>query len=188
MSGYIALHHGFDRVIGLVHGGTREIVHGRVDDRKVLLSTGLQKLDAREQDARIADQRTPRLEIHFTMPVAALFDAIEHGAHKLANIRRRLVVIRDTQAAADVNVTNLQAVRFDLVDQFEQLVHSVKVRRDFGDLRADMAIDADHVEMRHCRGSAVGGARLIERDAEFVRLQARGNIGMRLRIHIRIHA
>ena len=70
-------------------------------------------------------------------------------AHELADIGRRFVVVRDAEAAAHIDVTNLRAVRLDLLDEFEQLVDGVEIRADLGDLRADVAVDADHVEIRH---------------------------------------
>ena len=39
------------------------------------------------------------------------------------------------------------------LDQVEQAVERVEVGRDLGDLRADVAVDADHLEARQPRGA-----------------------------------
>ena len=53
----------------------------------------------------------------------------EQRAHEIADIGRRFVVVRNAEAAADIDVANLRAVRFDLFDEVEQLVDRVQIRR-----------------------------------------------------------
>ena len=159
-----------------------------VDDGEIFLFTRLQVFHAREQHARIADQRAARLEIHFAMTVPAFIDMREHRTHEFADSRRRFVVVRDAESTADIDVMNLRAVRFDLLDEVEQFVDGVEIRAHFRDLRTDMAVDPDHVEIRHRRGLRVGRAGIGESHAELVRLEARGNIRMRLGVDVGIHA
>ncbi|MCY1382011.1 hypothetical protein D9M69_699870 [compost metagenome] len=77
------------------------------------------------------------------------------------------------------------------LDGFHQVEHAVagvQVGRGFGDLRADVAVDADHLEARQPGGVLVGLHRAVVRDAELVALEAGGNVGMRLRVDVRIDA
>ena len=61
----------------------------------------------------------------------------------------------------------------------------VQVGRGLGDLRADVAVDADHLQARQRGGALVGAQRALVRDAELVALQAGGDVGMRLGVDVR---
>ena len=72
--------------------------------------------------------------------------------------------------------------------QVQQLVHSVQVGRGLRDLRADVAVDAAHGQARqagrplvHLQGAFVG-------NAELVAFETGGNVGVRLRVHVRVDA
>src|ERR1700688_2910822 len=135
------LFHGFHAVKRLIHRRAREVVHRGIDDREILLRTGLQIFHAREQHARITDQRAARLEIHFAMTVPAFFDMREHRAHEFPDSWRRFVVVRDTESTADIDVMDVRAVRFDLLDEVEQFVDGIEIRAHFRNLRTNMAVD-----------------------------------------------
>ncbi|MNR63485.1 hypothetical protein D3C85_1858160 [compost metagenome] len=55
----------------------------------------------------------------------------------------------------------------------EHLVERFQIGRHFRDLRADMAVDADHFEVRQCSRGAVGRQYVLERHAELVALETR---------------
>jgi len=74
------------------------------------------------------------------------------------------------------------------LDQVEQAVQGVEVRLDLGDLRADMAVDADHFDARQRRRLLVGGECLAMGDAELVALQAGRDVRMGAGVDIRVDA
>ena len=80
------------------------------------------------------------------MPVAAGIDALPATRRSVVGGGRRLVGVGDAEAAAEVEVVDPQAVRLDRLDQVQQAVERVEVRLGLGDLRADVAVDADHLE------------------------------------------
>src|SRR5471032_935384 len=168
-----ALFDGFHAMKCLIHRRTREVIHAGVDDGEIFLLARFQVLHARKQHARIADQRAARFEIHFAMTVPALIDMRQHRTHKFFDSWRRFIVVRNAEPTADIDVMNVRAVRFNLLDEVQQFVDGVEIRAHFGDLRTNMAVDADHVEIRHGRCLRVGRAGLGERHAELVRFQAR---------------
>ena len=56
------------------------------------------------------------------------------------------MLFRSAQAATQVEVVDGDAIGLHLLDQVEQAVQRVDVRRDLHDLRADVAIDAHHLQ------------------------------------------
>ncbi|KAG0924123.1 hypothetical protein G6F31_019233 [Rhizopus arrhizus] len=64
------------------------------------------------------------------------------------------------------------------VDQVQQLFQRIEIGTDVGQLRADMAIDADDIQARERLRGAVGVQRGIDGDAELVFFQAGGDIGV----------
>ncbi len=54
----------------------------------------------------------------------------------------RLACVADAEAAADVDVRELDAVRFEPCHELGDLPQRLGDRRDVGELRADMAVDA----------------------------------------------
>ncbi len=175
-------------VVRLVHRRAGQVVHGRIDDAEVLGRAGLEEFDPRQQQAGIADQRAAGLEQHGAVTEAALLDAVQQRAGEGGDVRRRLVGIGDAQAAAHIDVRQADAFGVEPGHHVEHFVDRVQVRRDLGDLRTDMAVDADHAQVRHGRGRAVGRQDFIERDAELVALQAGGDVRVGLGIHVRVDA
>jgi len=53
-------------------------------------------------------------------------------------------------------------------DQIENLIQRIQKRPGFGQLRTDMAIDADHADMGHGRRAAIFSQSLLYVDAELV--------------------
>ena len=67
-------------------------------------------------------------------------------------------------------------------------MHGVEVGLDFGDLAADVRIDALDFNAGHVGGAQVDVLHVRDGDAELVVLEARGNVGVRLRINVGIAA
>ena len=59
---------------------------------------------------------------------------------------------------------------------------------ELGDLRADVHVDAAHVDRRQRRGAAVESRRVGEGDAELALLEPGRDVRMRLRVDVRIDA
>ena len=183
---------GHDGHPGLVHRRAGQVVHRRVDDAEVFPfiagSAGLEHQHLGQQHAGIADQRAAGLQQQLTVAVATRGDAGQQLAHQHVGGRRLLVGVGDAQAAAQVDVVDRDAVGLDLLDQVEQAVQRVEVGRDLGDLRADVAVDADHPDAGQCGGAAVEGQGSAVRNAELVALQAGGDVGVGLGVDVGVHA
>ncbi len=107
--------------------------------------------------------------------------------------RRRLVVVVDAQAAAEIEVAYLRALFFHLAGEhaIQILAHfgqRVDERSDRGKLRADMAVHADDIDMPQRHGFLVGLQGSLYIDAELGLLHSGGNIRMRLRIDVGVDA
>ena len=76
----------------------------------------------------------------------------------------------------------------DRLDQVEQAVQRVEVGLHLRDLRADVAVDAHHLQPGQRGGAAVAGQRLVVGDAELVVLQAGGDVGVRAGVDVGVDA
>ena len=103
-------------------------------------------------------------------------------------LRRRFGVVLDAQPAADVDVVDRDARGFHGLDQVEQAVERVEIGFHLRDLRADVAIDAHHLQPGQAGRAAVAGHRLVMRDAELVVLQAGGDVGVRAGVDVGVDA
>ena len=81
-------------------------------------------------------------------------------------------MVVDAQPAAKIDMGQRDAGRLNRGDQVKHPVHRVQIRRHLGDLRADMAIDADHLQPRKRSRMLVDAQRVFMRDAKLVALQA----------------
>jgi hypothetical protein len=82
----------------------------------------------------------------------------------------------------------VDAFAIERVDQFDQFIQCFEQRGVVQQLRADVAVDADHVQVGQACCGAVGVQRIIEGHAELVRLQAGRDVWVGLRIDVRVHA
>ena len=122
------------------------------------------------------------------MAVAASVDALEQPADQLAGSGRGLIGIGDAQAATDVEVGDAGARPLDFLDQVEQAVDGLDVRAGVGDLRADVAVDADDLEAGQGGRTGIGRHRVPMGDAELRRPKAGRDVGMRLRVDVGVDA
>jgi hypothetical protein len=76
----------------------------------------------------------------------------------------------------------------EAIDQRQHLVRGLGGRCRIEQLRADVAVDAPHRDMRQVRGATVDIEGFAEGDAEFCRLEPGGDVGMGFRVDVRIHA
>ena len=104
----------------------------------------------------------------------------------LVRVRRRLVVILNPQAAAQVQVADLDVQGPQPVDQLFELFQGVHKGRHLGDLGADVAGHPHHLEMRQIPSPAIVSHGLLDVDAELVLLEPGGDVGMGLGVDVRI--
>ena len=168
---------------GLVQRWADQVVHRRIDDGKVLVRGVLEIFHAGQQHAGVGDDGTARLEQQ-CQPAA--FDALAHGLDVVAGQRRLLVAITHAKAATEVEVTDLDAAGGEPIDQRQQAVEGIEEGRQAGQLRTDVAVDADHVQVRQLGSTGVDRLGVVDIDAELVLFQTGGNIWMGTGIHVRI--
>ena len=92
------------------------------------------------------------------------------------------------RGAAHVEVMERETLVAECGHRVKQSVHGVEVGLDFGDLAADVRIDALDFNAGHVGGAQVDVLHVRDGDAELVVLEARGNVGVRLRINVGIAA
>ena len=114
--------------------------------QKFFSSPGLRVEHLGHADAGVADERAARLDDE----LAARRSRARRDARAVPpqhiGFGRRVAVVVDAQAAAEVQVVQRDAGRFDGLDQVEHALQRFEVGRGFGDLRADVAVDADHLQ------------------------------------------
>src|SRR5690606_36925928 len=91
------------------------------------------------------------------------------------------------QAAAHVEVADLDAVGGQLVHQQQYPVDGVQVGGNAGQLRADVAVHANHIDVRQACGPLVDSEGAVNIDTELVFLQPGGDVRVRARIHVGVH-
>src|SRR6185503_18666841 len=165
----------------LIERRADEIVHGGVDHEEARLAV----LDAGDEHAGVADDRAARIE---DQRVRALAEGGEDPADERRRRLLRLVLVADADAAADVDVLQANAARFEPVHESEEPLGGGDERRGILQERADVAADTDHLEVGKRRGLLVETLGLGMRDAELRMAQPGGNVGMRPGVDIRVDA
>ena len=170
---------------GAIERRADQIVHPGVDHQKIARRPGLHVFDARQENASIADDRTPGIEHHRVPPAA---ERGQRAAHERLDRLRRLILVANAHAAAEIDMAQAHAGRFQALDQLAQPLCRGDERRRFVQQRADVATDADDLERRHAGRTPVEPLRVRMRDAEFGFAQSGRNIRMRARVDIRVDA
>lgn len=134
----------------------------------------LEVLDTGQQHAGVGDDGPARLE--HQGQVAAV-QALADGADVVAGQRRLFVAVAHPEATTEVQVANADAFAGQAVDQPEQALEGVEEGLQLGQLRADVAVDADHLQVVKLGGAGVDRLGLVDGDAELVLFQAGGDIG-----------
>src|SRR5690606_17595827 len=95
--------------------------------------------------------------------------------------------IADANATTQVKVLQGNALVGQGFDQVDQFAQGVQVGADFGNLRADVAVDAYDVQARKLRGALVYRRRERNINTKLVFFQPGGNVGVRVGVHVRVH-
>ena len=175
-------------MIGLIHRRTRQIVHRGIDDAEVFLLAGLEVLHLGHADPGIAHQRAARFQHEGAVSMAPLVESLQQPGPQCVCRRWCVTLVVDPQAAAKVDVLQGDARLFDGLHQVEHTVQRIQVRPHAGDLRADVAVNADDLQPAQAGRSLVHLNRALVGNAKLVALQAGGNVGMRLCIHVGVDA
>ena len=178
-----ALNDGGDLMPGLVQGRAQQVIHGRVDYGEMLPPVGFQALHPGEQDAGVAGDGATRFQDDFEPLRGQLRD---HGRQVLHR-RRRLALVADPQAAAQVYMLYGDAGPFQLRRQDQQFFQGRGVRLHGSHLGADVATYPRQPQALQGGGAATQFQGPFELDAKLVFPQARGDVGMGVRIDVRIH-
>ena len=97
-------------------------------------------------------------------------------------------MIGNAQTTTYIYVVEVDTLGLQLVHQSQQSVHCVDKRPDLGNLRANMAVNAHHRDMRHLGSTLINLRSQIYIYTKFVLFQASRDIRVSIGIHIRIYS
>ena len=181
--------HYLDAVVGLVQRRSHQVVHGGIHHRKMLALVVLQVFQAGQQQPGVAHQCAAKLEGHARQSLGApLRQAVEQRLHQRFGGGGRFIVVADAQSAAQVQMSDGDALGLQLVHQGQHTVQRRQEWRALGDLRADVAVDAVDLQVGQGSRLPIRRQRLTVGDAELVFLQPGGNVGVRGCVHVRVDA
>ena len=181
--------HGIDRgnrhdaVPCIVHGGTDQVVHRRVEHDEAAALRMLCQDDGGQQHARRPDQPASRLHHH------AHIEVVQRGAHrtrKRCRQRRRFVAVRNAEPAAAVDDADRQTVGTQRAYQVGQAPIRSAVRCQRQDLAADMRRQSNRKDAGQLARAAIQRHGIGIGNTELVLRPAGGDLGMRAGIDIRI--
>ena len=96
-------------------------------------------------------------------------------------------MIGNAEPAAEIDMRNCVAVGAQVAHQFGEQREGRVERREIGELRADVHVDAGDLQPRQAGGAGVDLARQRQRHAEFVFLLAGGDLRVGFRVDVRVH-
>ena len=111
-------------MVRAVERGAHQVVHRGVHDREVALAV-LEVFHARQQQPRIAHQRTTGLEDDGLLQAA---QPLEQRADVGRRFGRRLVCVADAQTSAQVQVAQRDTFHRETVHECEQAVQGLQER------------------------------------------------------------
>ena len=104
----------------------------------------------------------------------------------LVGVRGLLLVVTDSQAAAQVEITDADALDPETAHQVLEALQGLHEGGHPGDLGADVAGHPQHLQMRQLHGPAVVIQGPLDIDAELILLESGGDIGMGAGVDVRI--
>jgi hypothetical protein len=170
-----------DLLVRVVQGGADEVVHRGVDDHEPPHRTVLQVEHPGEERAGVADERPPGLDDDGEAEVAR---AVDERGTVLGGRRRPLLAVGDPEPAAHVEVAERDAAVAQAADQHPHARERVGEGREARELRADVAVDADDLEVREARRARVDLERGGDVDSELALLHPRRDVRMGLGVDV----
>ena len=134
-----------DRLPGRVERRTQQIIHRRVHHREMLFRARFQQFHPGHQNPGIADNCPARFNQNF---IGQTVQALHEGRRVISGQRRFLIAVANAQPAAQIEMTQVNAQGFQPRRQRQHPIQGVHERRNLGELRTDMAIDAHDMQMR----------------------------------------
>src|SRR5690606_40131320 len=115
-------------------------------------------------------------------------DALTDLGNVIAGQRRLFVAVLHAQAATQVEVLDMDAALGEAVDEYQQALEGVEKGCQGGQLRTDVAIDANHLQVGQFGGAGIDRFGLLDVDAELVFLEPGGDVRVGAGVHVRIDA
>ena len=171
---------------GIIHGGAQQVIHGCIQHHKAPRRTLLLQDNARQQHPRRPGNPAPRFQ-HDRQA-----QRTEFRLDRPSQRRRRgrdFIAIGNAKPSAAIHTLNRQALRANGPHQFsEARIGSAISAHAHRDLTADMRCNPDRANGGQRGHARVKRQCIIIGDAKFVFAKTRGDLGVGLRIHIRIDA
>ena len=142
-----------------------KVVHGRIDDDKFLIALILFEEHAGEKNSRIAGNDPARLE---NDRESKIFRLTGYSGAVGGRRRRFLGVVRDSQPTSKIQILQSQTFTLQFQNEVANALECLFERTHFGDLRSDVARDADDVQIRGLTQASVQRSRLRQADAKLV--------------------
>ncbi len=171
---------GQDLVVSLVECGADEIVHAGVGDDEGLAAILLHGDDGGEEGSGLGDEETSGFEEQMQAEALGcrenLAGVVRHGCFGV----ERGAGVLDSEPTAGVDMGESYAVFLQLLDEVCDALEGSSKGIDGADLGADVDADAGWDEPLGACGFAVDGAGDLDVDAELVRAEAGGDVGVGL--------
>ena len=160
---------------GLIEHWADQVVHGGVHDD---VATGAALFDvdhAGHQDAGVADQQAAGLEDQVGAQAPR---RLAHDRGVFAEVGRRLALVGDAEAAAEIEPAQGVPLRAQLPIELGQAPEGLPVGREVGQLRADMNRQAFQRDAGQVARPREAGRRLVDVDTELVTAPSGGDVGV----------
>src|SRR5918998_1713957 len=177
--------HGAHLVVGVVEARAEQIVHAGVGDDEVLTAAPLPVDHTGQQYPGVAGY----VAAHLAEDLRARgFQGRPNGVDEIFGTGRLFVLVAYPQAPTDVEVLDVEAAAFELVDQLGALIDGLGVRGEFGDLAAYVLVYPDEVYapvLQHPFGERQG---LVDGDAKLAGAVTGRDVGVGLGVHVGVDA
>ena len=179
---------GTNLVVGLVERGADEIVHAGVGDDEGLFAVLLYVEDRGEERAGLCDEEASGLEEQVQSEVFGRAEYLRGvGLDGGLGVELGFAVL-DAEATAGVEVGEGYAVLAELLDESGDALERCAEGVYGANLRADVDADAGRLEPFRAGCLAVDCAGAVDVDAELVRAEAGGDVGMGFGEDVRVDA
>ena len=162
---------------GLIEGGAEQVVHSGVYDDETFGGVFFDIKDASDEKTALADERTAKLEVELLpgIEVEMRGERVEVG-RKIGYRMAVGALVVDAKSSADVDIGKVGGVEvgLQLVDALAQEAEWFHV----GDLRTQMEVQADEMEMVGLAADVDCLGQVGRRETEFVFLCAGGDVAM----------
>ena len=168
---------------GIVKRRADQIVHRRVHDDETPGAALLDVEHLRDEQPGRRRQHPTRLERQGETERA---EDVAHQVRIARRLQRALGVVADADPAAEIDTRDGKPESAQFEDELGDPLEGAAIRLEIDQLRADMHRKADRLDAGKLAGELVCGNRLVKFDAEFVLLPAGRDLGVGMRVDIRV--